>query len=96
MRESDAQVAAFLGAAGLQATPTEYDRKENPTAWALPGRLFLVDARTTFNGHRLYRVTWVKPGGSGSTALTKDVGLPEAVEIAAVFSLPPRGRTDAH
>lgn len=76
-------VVAFLGAAGLQARAVAFDAKKNPTAWRLPGCVYLVDVRTVFNGRRLYSVA---RNPTGIDPLTKEVGLSIAVEVAATFS----------
>lgn len=87
-RESDGMVVAYLGAAGLQAQAVVFDDRKNPTAWRLPGGLFLVDARTRFNGRRLYTVA---RSSAFNEPITKEVGLSVAVEVAATFSDRRRG-----
>lgn len=85
--DADAKVAAYLGAIGIAAEPRDRDSNGRPRVWALANGVLLLDTRLTFNGHRLYEVR-----GRCGDAISKEVDLATAIEIAATFALPPGAR----
>lgn len=91
-RASDGMVVAHLGAVGIQSRPVAYDTRRNPTAWALPGLLYLVDTGAASGGRRLYVLSRAR---LGFAAMTKRRPLSVAVELAAVLALPPGERAGA-
>lgn len=92
-RANDSMVVAYLGAAGLQATPADRSPNGNPISWHLRRGIHLhalsADAES---GETMYAVGLSRARTDGEleyVLLTKPLQLSMAVEVAAMLALPP-------